>query len=153
MYGRAYTGVYDAKLLYEYHTGTFQRKLIGFFEYDKSRGGYMTRTGTNPFAGVARNIIIDPYLTSSSSPGNETPATNSVSGTNTGTIVSGTPVTFNDINKAYGEKRYLSTISLSNTYLTSNPATYDILRIRYRTFFIIGKYDESLKEIQKIEAM
>jgi hypothetical protein len=28
------SGVYDAKLLYEYDVTTFKRKLIGFFEYN-----------------------------------------------------------------------------------------------------------------------
>jgi hypothetical protein len=58
-----------------------------------------------------------------------------------------------DIEKAYGDKRYLTAISLSNAYLQTNPPSIDILRIRYRTFFIIGKYSESLAEIAKIEAL
>lgn len=44
-------------------------------------------------------------------------------------------------------------ISLSNSYLTANPPTYELLRLRYRTYFIIGKYNESLAEIAKIEAL
>jgi len=47
----------------------------------------------------------------------------------------------------------LSVISLSNTYLTQNAPTVDVLRIRYRTYFIIGKYTESLAEIEKINAL
>lgn len=58
---------------------------------------------------------------------------------------------FADITKAYNEKRYLSTISLSNSYLEKNPATQEVLNIRYRTYFIIGKYTESLAELQKVE--
>lgn len=38
------TGTYDAKILYEYNTETFQRKLIGFFEFNKSTGFYVTKT-------------------------------------------------------------------------------------------------------------
>lgn len=152
MYSGTYTGVYDAKILYEYNTGTFQRKLIGFFEYDKKRGSYTTRTGTNPYAGVARNIIIDPYLSTVTVQNTNTPTVATGSSISVPTNTTAT-VTLADINKAYNEKRYLSTISLSNAYLQSNPATYDILRIRYRTFFIIGKYDESLKEIAKIETL
>jgi hypothetical protein len=44
-------------------------------------------------------------------------------------------------------------ISLSNVYLATNTPTYDLLRIRYRTYFIIGKYTESLAEIAKIETL
>lgn len=60
-------------------------------------------------------------------------------------------VTLAEITKAYNEKRYLSTISLSTAYLASNPATQEILNIRYRTYFIIGKYAESLAELAKME--
>lgn len=58
-----------------------------------------------------------------------------------------------EIQKAYNEKRYLSVISLSNTYLLTNNPTADLLRMRYRTFFIIGKYTDSLAEIQKIQTL
>ena len=44
------TNAYDAKILYEYNTGTYQRKLIGFFELDKTTGFYKTKSGNNPFA-------------------------------------------------------------------------------------------------------
>jgi hypothetical protein len=156
MYGRAYTGTYDAKILYEYNTGTYQRKLIGFFEFDTKNRAYITRTGNNPHAGKERSIIIDPYvgkvLVNTSNTTINSASSDSGTMGNTTSLVSNS-VTYKDVEKAYTEKRYLSVISLSNSYLTSNPATYDILRIRYRTYFIIGKYDESLKEIAKIEAL
>ena len=61
MYSRTtLTGSYDAKLLYEYNIDTFQRKLVGFFEYNKSTGYYTTKTGSNPFAGVTRTFVADP---------------------------------------------------------------------------------------------
>jgi hypothetical protein len=155
MYGRTYTGTYDAKILYEYHTGTYQRKLIGFFEYDTKSKAYITRTGTNPHAGKERTIIVDPYIAKNlwTTPPVTSGANQIISPENTGSTTVGAIVTFKDVEQAYSSKRYLSVISLSNSYLASNPATYDILRIRYRTFFIIGKYDESLKEIAKIEAL
>jgi hypothetical protein len=62
-------------------------------------------------------------------------------------------VSVSEITKAYNEKRYLSTITLSNTYLEKNPATIDILNIRYRTYFIIGKYTDSLAELARIEKL
>ena len=58
-----------------------------------------------------------------------------------------------DIENAYAAKRYLTTLSLSETWLTSHPATLDVLRIRYRTYFIIGKYTEALTEVEKIRAI
>jgi hypothetical protein len=77
---------------------------------------------------------------------------NVATGTSTTTSSVAIP-TYAEIDKAYLDKRYLSVISLSNTYLTKNPPTYELLRIRYRTYFIIGKYTESLSEIAKIEAL
>ena len=62
-------------------------------------------------------------------------------------------MTLADIEAAYTNKRYLSVIAMSNSYLATNIATYDVLRIRYRTYFIIGKYTESLAEIAKIESL
>lgn len=58
-----------------------------------------------------------------------------------------------DILKAYSEKKYLSTISLSNTYLEKNPPTVEVLNVRYRTYFIIGKFTESLSELAQIEKL
>ena len=76
------TGTYDAKILYEYNTETFQRKLIGFFEFNKATGYYVTKTGNNPFAGVARVFVQDPDATKRIVPptattgtGNTTPPT------------------------------------------------------------------------------
>lgn len=62
-------------------------------------------------------------------------------------------VLYTDIDTAYTAKRYLSVISLSNSWLTSNAPTLDVLRIRYRTYFIIGKYTEALAEIEKIRGI
>jgi hypothetical protein len=69
------------------------------------------------------------------------------------TATSGVFASITDIERAYSDKRYLSVISLSNVYLATNTPTYDLLRIRYRTYFIIGKYTESLAEIAKIETL
>lgn len=164
------TNAYDAKILYEYNTGTYQRKLIGFFELDRTTWFYKTKSGNNPFAWAQRVFIRDPR------PINTTPPVITIStwSTSTWTISIWSTSTwstsnwtlsttqaninikipaFSEIDKAYTDKRYLSVISLSNTYLTANPATYDLLRIRYRTYFIIWKYNEALSEIAKIENM
>lgn len=163
VFGTGTTGIYDAKILYQYDKSTFKRKLIGFFEYNTTTGKYTTKSGTNPFAGVTRTFIRDPYFSgatsvpstataSSSTTTNNTP--NPVANTGSTNTPTGTStVLMTDIEKAYTEKRYLSVISLSNSYLTANTATYELLRIRYRTYFIIGKYTESLAEIAKIQAM
>lgn len=148
---RTSTGLFDAKILYEYNTGTFQRKLVGFFEFNPKTGFYTTKTGNNPFPWITRTFVPDPWGKLVSWEG----------ASGTGSWVTNPPATtppsstatMADIEKAYGDKRYLSVISLSNNFLLANPPTYDLLRIRYRTYFIIGKYTESLAEIDKIESM
>ncbi len=152
-YEWAGTWVYDVKILYQYNTWTFARKLIWLFEYNRTTKYYITKTGTNPFAWVPRTLVPSPSIAWAT----ETPASPTSTWTTTTTTpaVTTTPstVTLAEIEKAYGDKRYLSVISLSNSYLTSNPASYDLLRIRYRTYFIIGKYTESLAEIEKINTL
>lgn len=137
------TGIYDAKILYQFDKTTYARKLIGFFEYNKTTGYYTTKTGKNIFPGVKRIWVADPRVLSPSTP---TTATGSV-------VTPPSTVLYTDIDTAYTAKRYLSVISLSNSWLTSNAPTLDVLRIRYRTYFIIGKYIEALAEIEKIRGM
>jgi hypothetical protein len=161
--GTGTTGVYDIKILYQFEKTEFKRKLIGIFEYNPATERYITRTGNNPFSGVTRTFVKDPTFigmvvppataSTSTSSGemvaSTTGSTNS-SGTSSG---AGSSTSVSEITKAYNEKRYLSTISLSNTYLQTNPPTQEILNIRYRTYFIIGKYAESLAELGKIEQL
>ena len=154
MYASSSGAIYDAKILYQYDKQTFKRKLIGFFEYNRISQKYLTKTGSNPFTGVARTVILDPYFSSATTVSTVSSTTVALAYTGATTVspISST-VTLSEIEKAYQEKRYLSVISLSNSYLTVNTPTVDILRIRYRTYFIIGKYSESLTEIGKIQSL
>jgi hypothetical protein len=158
--GTGTTGIYDIKILYQYEKSEYKRKLIGVFDYNPSVLRYTTRSGTNPFGGISRNFVRDPYyagviqIPSTALPsvasGSVSPAPVSTSGS---TLPTSGSASSSEITKAYNEKRYLSTISLSNAYLASNPATQEILNIRYRTYFIIGKYTESLAELAKMETL
>ncbi len=143
------TGVYDAKLLYQFDKSTYARKLIGFFEYNTKTGYYITKTGKNTFPGVPRTWIADPRvqtpIATTAIPAT-TPTTPAVNST-------GSTVAYSSIEDAYTAKRFLSVITLSNTWLQNNAPTLDILRIRYRTYFIIAKYSEALKEIEKIRSL
>lgn len=65
----------------------------------------------------------------------------------------GSTVSYSEIESAYAAKRFLSVISLSNTWLANNVPNLEVLRIRYRTYFIIAKYSEALKEIEKIRSI
>lgn len=141
------TGIYDAKILYQFDKKTFARKLIGFFEYNAKTGYYVTKTGKNIFPGVPRTWVADPRI--------QSPVI-AVTATGTTTAVAnntGSTVAYSSIEAAYTAKRFLSVITLSNTWLATNTPTLDILRIRYRTYFIIAKYSEALKEIEKIRSL
>lgn len=62
VYGTGTAGIYDAKILYQFEKSEYKRKLVGFFEYNKGTSGYTTRSGTNPFPGIARSFVRDPYF-------------------------------------------------------------------------------------------
>lgn len=160
VYGTGTTWIYNAKILYQFEKKEFKRKLIGIFIYDIKTQKYATKVGNNPFGWVARKFIKDESFSGGTT--TQVPSVTPITGVTpqnpTSPVswevqVSSSTVTVADITKAYNEKRYLTTISLSNTYLSKNPATHEILSIRYRTYFIIGKYAESLAELAKIEAL
>lgn len=152
------------KILYQFEKKEYKRRLIGIFEYNTAFGKYVTRPGgSNPFPGVPRTFIKDPNYagvvvvpsTVTTSSGTSTPS-NVSSSVPTPTATTPTGVSsaeIADILKAYSEKKYLSTISLSNTYLEKNSPTVEVLNVRYRTYFIIGKFTESLAELAKIEKL
>lgn len=164
--GSGTTWVYDMKVLYQYEKKEYKRKLLWIFEYNATLGKYSTRPGwINPFAWVPRTFVKDPgfiWVTSIpatvSASGAAVPVSNPSQGTNSWPtqnqgVSSTQQAEIADILKAYSEKKYLSTISLSNTYLEKNPATIEILNVRYRTYFIIGKFNESLAELAKMEKL
>jgi hypothetical protein len=142
------TGIYDAKILYQFNKTTYARKLIGFFEYNVSTGYYTTKTGKNIFSGVKRTWVADPRIASTFI------AATAVSTWNTTPPPMGTTsASIADIETAYTTKRYLTTISLSNAWLLANTPTLEVLRVRYRTYFIIAKYSEALAEIGRIQSI
>jgi hypothetical protein len=59
--GSGATGIYDTKILYQFEKSEYKRKLIGIFDYNASTARYTTRTGSNPFGGVPRTFVRDPY--------------------------------------------------------------------------------------------
>ncbi len=64
-----------------------------------------------------------------------------------------TEVTVAQIKAAYDKTKLLDAIKLSDTYILKYPNNLDVLRIRYRSYYIIGKYENSLAEIKKIETI
>jgi hypothetical protein len=159
----SYSGqLFEWKILYQFNS-SYQRKLVWYFELNATLQKYVTKKWANPFAWVPRTFVRDPFLYGAPpsslvnppvvSTGSTTTSTGWTSPTTVIPPTSTTPTNMTEIQKAYNEKRYLSVISLSNTYLLTNSPTADLLRMRYRTFFIIGKYTDSLGEIQKIQTL
>lgn len=159
--GTTLSGSYDAKLLYQFDKTNYARKLVGFFEFNPATGYYITRTGSNPFSNAKRVFVSDPRIRYAMVPNTATLPAGSTGTSTTVTPVTTPPVpatnngtvTIQDIKNAYAAERYLSAINLSDTWLTSNAPTLEVLQIRYRVYFAIAKYAEALKEIEKVKSI
>ncbi len=131
---------------------------IGLFDLDYASQKYRTLFGSNPYTKSARTRIQNPLYKGKLF---ETPtATNTGSVINTTTTTTpaiitpaSTEVTLTQIKAAYDKSKLLDAIKLSDVYIIKNPNDLDVLRIRYRSYYIIGKYENSLAEIKKIEGI
>lgn len=146
-------GAYNAKLLYEFDKTTFKRKLIGLFIYNSESKGYVTKTGSNPFAGVERDIIRGTTVNNSTPTLNSAPSTTSTTTTPAATTNSASATeTENKLTALYQAKNYSGVISTSDAYLKSNSPTYKILQLRYRSLFVLRQFTKALDEVQKMES-
>ncbi|PID84136.1 hypothetical protein CSB09_02555 [Candidatus Gracilibacteria bacterium] len=172
-YGNTLSGSYDAKLLYKFDTSTFKRTLVGFFEFDRTTGWYITRRGSNPFSGVERIFVADPYLVRmpiiyslpenanntsvqttgsvSSAKPNDTKPNDTKPNTNTQST-NGNASEIAAIKADYDNNRYVSVIQKSDNYLAKYAPNFEVLSLRYRTYFIITQYSKALSTIDQIKA-
>lgn len=127
---------------------------VGIFDLDYTVQRYKTIFGTNPYTKSTRIRVqnplykgklfeVVPTITSTSSP-TTTPTTS---------IPATTDATFAQIKAAYDKNKLLDVIKLSEGYMIKNPNDIEVLKLRYRSYYIIGKYDESLVEVKKIETL
>lgn len=148
-------GAYNAKLLYEFNKTNYSRKLLGLFIYNSDAKAYVTHRGSNPFAGVEREIIrVTPNSTTTIGATSTTaPATSAPAPAATPAPVNSAAATEmeNKITSLYQAKNYSQVLSVSDAYLKSNAPTYKILQLRYRSYFILGQYTKALTEVQKME--
>lgn len=154
------TGVtaFKTKILYTFNNNlTFTK--IGMFDLDYTSQRYRTLFGSNPYVTAARTRIQNPNykgkLFETPAPTNNpvsTPAKTTTSTTES-TTVGGSDVTLAQIKTAYDKTKLLDALKLSDIYIIKNPNDLEVLRIRYRSYYIIGKYENSLAEIKKIEAL
>lgn len=136
-------GAWNAKLLYNFDTKTFKRKLIGFFEYNPASKGYITHRGTNPYAGVERKIIRENAFAQPSAPAVVTPIVTPTSSVPTDVE--------NRLQEAYQKKDWSALTKISEDFLKNNAPTYRVILYRYRMFFLKREFDNALAEIKKLE--
>lgn len=149
------TGVtaFKTKILYTFDdTATFTK--IGLFDLDYASQKYRTVFGSNPYTKSVRVRMENPsykgklFDLPKSSSGSTISASTAATGS---TVVS--EVTLAQIKTTYEKSKLLDAIKLSDVYIVKNPNDLDVLRIRYRSYYIIGKYENSLAEIKKIETL
>ncbi len=152
------------KFLYQYDKN-FTITQIGFFKLDQRVQLYTTISGSNPFAKATRIRIKNPLYKGKLLEFNldgsvKAPTTTSNSSTTTAATTSITipttpikDVTVDQIKNAYNKNKLLEALSLSNSYIAKDQSNADVYRIRYRSFYILGKLSDSLDAIAKLEAL
>lgn len=125
---------------------------IGLFDLDYATGKYITLYGSNPYVKSVRIRMQNPLYKGRLFDVVTTTTSTGTSNT-TQTVTPQKEVTLADIKAVYAKNKLLDAIKLSDSYIAKNPNDLDVLRIRYRSYYMIGKYDESLSEVKKIEAL
>ncbi|MDD2487333.1 MAG: hypothetical protein PHS92_03115 [Candidatus Gracilibacteria bacterium] len=152
---------FKTKILYNYDS-SLNLRVAGIFSLDYKTQYYITKFGKNPFAKSVRIRVKNPTYrgklldsTASSTSSNISASTSTVKSTSTSTSVipSGSAVTIEMVKAAYSKNKIPETIKLSDEYIKKDPNNVDILRIRYRSYYMIGKYNDALSEILKIDAI
>lgn len=151
--GKNPTGVmaFKTKILYTYDTN-FNLTKIGLFDLDYTSQKYRTVFGTNPYSKSQRTRVPNPLYKGKLLLISTVSSTGSTINTTTVNITP-SDVTFADIKAAYDKNKLLDALKLSEGFIAKNPNDMETLKIRYRSYYIVGKYEESLAEIKKIESL
>lgn len=153
---------FKKKVLYSYDKD-YNLNIDWIFDLDYKSQYYITKYGKNPFAKATRIRIKNPIYkwklfnpetltsnwtttisTSKTSSNNTTTTTK----TDTSSTVSW-DVKLEDVTTAYSKNKILDAIKLSNEYIKKDPNNLEVLKIRYRSYYVVWKYTEALQEIQK----
>ncbi len=157
---------FKTKILFQYDNNyNLTKKWV--FDFDLKLWLYKTIFWSNPFAWTIRIKVKNPIykwkllddvkqdiinVQNQSTTTQQTQTTNTSQPTNTTTTTTETKnVTLSDIKSAYDKNKILDVIQLSNEYIKNDPNNINVLKMRYRSFYIIWKYTDSISEIQKIE--
>jgi len=142
------------KMVFSYDSSLGMKKE-GVFTYLPDVGKYLTTYGKNAYAKATRIKVKNPYYKGKLL--EETTATttssSSTTTTTTTTTTATTEATLAQVKAAYDKNDIPTALSLSNSYIAKNPTNVEVLTIRYRGYFMIGKLTESLAEIAKIEVI
>ncbi len=139
---------------------TFDNNLTltkkGVFNLDYASQRYITTFGSNPYIQSVRTRIANPTykgkLLNPATINNTANTTIQNTPSPTVSVITG-DVIFTQIKTAYDNTKLLDALKLSESYILKDPNNIDVLRIRYRSYYIIGKYEESLAEIKKMETI
>lgn len=140
---------FKTKIAYTFDSNlTFTR--VGLFDLDYTTQMYRTVSGSNPYAKSIRVRVQNPLYKGKllELSANSAPTANPSSAVSTPT-----EGTLAQIQAAYDKNKNLDALKLSDSYILKNPNDLAVLRIRYRSYYMIGKYENSLQEIKKIEAL
>ena len=147
---------FKTKILYTFDNALNLTK-IGFFDLDYASQRYITKFGNNPYVNSLRIRIKNPNYKGKLLDETTSTSINTVSAPTTNSSVSivspTSEVTLAQIKDAYNKTKLLDALKLSDSYILKNPNDIEVLRIRYRSYYIVGKYTESLAEIKKMETI
>jgi hypothetical protein len=150
---------FKSKVLYTFDTNlVFTR--VGLFDLDYASQKYRTLFGNNPYTKSTRIRMDNPSYKGKLLEILATSSTGSGIITDVKTpIISSTEnivpaeMTFAQIKTAYGKNKNLDVLKMSDEYIVKNPNDAEVLKMRYRSYYFISKYDNALTEIKKIETI
>lgn len=173
----SWLSAFKLKILYSYDEN-LKLKIVWIFEIDYNSWYYVTKYWKNPFATTKRirvknpsykwklivdamtieeaeqltkNNIANTVETEPKIEDNSADVVSSITTSTTPTKDIESNVTLDQIKNEYAKNNILSALRLSNEYIKTDPNNMDVLKIRYRSFYILWRFDEALSEIKKIE--
>ena len=146
---------FKTKILYTFDDNLAFTK-IGVFDLDYASQKYRTVFGSNPYVKNTRirveNAVYKGNLLEMAAKSNSVNNETKAPVISTANVATG-EVTFTQIKAAYDKNKNLDVLKISDSYLLKNPSDIEVLRMRYRSYYFIGKYDNALTEIKKIETI
>lgn len=155
---------FKKKVLYSYDKD-YNLNVEWIFDLDYKSQYYVTKYWKNPFVKAIRIRVKNPIykgkLLNSDTQNQTSTSTWTTTKTSTDTTktttktdttsstISSENVTLQDVTTAYSKNKILDAIKLSNEYIKKDPNNLDVLKIRYRSYYVVWKYTEALQEIQK----